>query len=146
MSANNFRYLPVAVGEQTYGIPFSAIKQVLKWSVLTAAQIGAPQTEPPPQGEAVTTVNLTRLFTGKTHVGEQSHVIVVDAQGQSLGLVVDRVSPVKEADAAAYFAMPAVFSTRDNLFGAAVRDEDHLVLIVEPSRFHLSPPAADNQS
>lgn len=146
MIDNTFRYLPVNVGEQTYGIPFIAIRQVLKWSSLTAAQLGAGQADLAPDGEEVTTINLTRLFTGHTHVGEHSHVIVMDAQGQALGLVVDRVSPVKAADAATYFALPAIFSTADNLFGAAVRDENHLVLIVEPSRFRLAPLAAANQS
>jgi len=146
MTGNTFRYLPVSVGEQTYGIPFGSIKQVLKWSALSAAQAGAPPAENQPPADEVTTINLTRLFTGKTHVGEHSHVIVVDAQGQALALVVDRVAPVRDAEASSYFAMPAVFSTPDNLFGAAVRDENHLVMIIEPSRFHLSPHAAGSQS
>jgi purine-binding chemotaxis protein CheW len=84
------------VGREEYAVTIAAVEEVVSWMKPT------PVPEAPPvvegvvdhRGVVLPIIDLGKLFRTERLRGEDAKVIVLDFQGQKVGLVVDEVSEV----------------------------------------------------
>lgn len=125
------QFVTFRVEGQTYGIPISSVREIIRWSRIT------PLPNQPAHARGVLNLRGTiipihdlrsRLF-GVLTVADDTHVIVITCFGtQALGILVDAVSDILAVDPSELKAPPAIAETA--LSQALVTTEDGRLVII----------------
>lgn len=98
------------LGEAVFGIDARQIQEVARVGGITAVRHAPPDVVGIRnlRGHIVTVMDLrTRLGLGSVAISPESRVLIVEAQGEPIGLLVDRVADTINVDAAAIQPAPS---------------------------------------
>jgi purine-binding chemotaxis protein CheW len=117
------------------GIPIRKVEEISRYCSVTPVP-GAPQSVcgvMSLRGEVVTVLDLRAVLgLGKTECTRQTRNVIVQAGGERIGLLVDRVADVVHAVAADLLPPPANMSSGDStMFQAVYRLENELLVLVD---------------
>jgi purine-binding chemotaxis protein CheW len=133
MKKNSNRYLVFKLGNESYAIPLLSVREVL----------AMPEVVPTPhspqhflgiinlRGLVLSVVDLRSKFGIPAKKTEETSIMVMDISGHSLGVVVDSINYVLNAEEGQVSAPPSIESTKYNGFVESVyRNKEDLVLIL----------------
>lgn len=127
------QFVTFVVGENTYGIDIMAVREIRSWT---------PTTELPDQGFGARGVldirgRIVEVFDLSVVLGTGSHetqanqvVLVVSIVEREVGLAVDSVSDIVDADESEFADPPQ----RGGKVASIVRQNDHLISILDLNR------------
>lgn len=137
MTGTDSRYLCIHLGNDEFAIPLLLVKEV----------IGLPDMTPIPQaashfsgimnlrGKIISVMDLRVKLGMKGQSTSETTVIILDIDGHSLGVVVDKVNSVQVLSPEMTSEKPAIDSTRASEYIQGVfRRHDKIVLILDVAK------------
>ncbi|MBX2995809.1 MAG: purine-binding chemotaxis protein CheW [Bdellovibrionaceae bacterium] len=137
MTGTDSRYLCIHLGNDEFAIPLLLVKEV----------IGLPDMTPIPQaashfsgimnlrGKIISVMDLRVKLGMKGQSTSETTVIILDIDGHSLGVVVDKVNSVQVLSPEMMSEKPAIDSTRASEYIQGVfRRHDKIVLILDVAK------------
>jgi purine-binding chemotaxis protein CheW len=123
------------VADLLLGIPIHKVEEISRYCSVTPVP-GAPESVcgvMSLRGEVVTVLDLRAVLgLGKTEQSRQPRDVIVQAGGERIGLLVDRVADVVRAVTADLLPPPANMSGADSaMFQAVYRMENELLVLVD---------------
>ena len=121
------------IGDDEFGIDILAVQEINRMMELTGASQSPPDAEGAInlRGKIVPVLDLRKRFGPLTaERSEQSRIIVVEVQGQTLGIIVDRVHEVLRIDRSIVEPAPAMACSVDSNFVSGVGKLDDRLLIL----------------
>lgn len=122
------------LGEEEYGLEILRIQEVNRWSAVTAMP-NAPHYIDGIinlRGRVIPVVNLRKLFGLPFEHPEQSRIMVVNACGTTIGLIVDNVSEVLRIPAATIETPPEMGVGGTNAYVTGIgKLENRLLLLID---------------
>ncbi len=135
------QFVTFRVEGQTYGIPISSVREIIRWSRIT------PLPNQPTHARGVLNLrgtiipihDLRSRLSGVLTVADDTHVIVITCFGtQALGILVDAVSDILTVDPSELKTPPAIAEAA--LSRALVTTEDgRLVIILDLAGLYGAP-------
>ena len=134
------------VADLLLGIPIQKVEEISRYCSVTPVP-GAPESVcgvMSLRGEVVTVLDLRAVLgLGKTDCSRQTRNVIVQAGGERIGLLVDRVADVVCAVTADLLPPPANMSGADStMFQAVYRMENDLLVLVDVAAVTAVPAAA----
>lgn len=137
MTGADSRYLCIHLGSDEFAIPLLLVKEV----------IGLPDMTPVPQaaahfagimnlrGKIISVMDLRVKLGMKVQTGNETTVIILDIEGNSLGVVVDKVNSVQVLTPEMMSAKPVIDSARASDYVQGVfRRNDKIILILDVAK------------
>jgi len=123
------------VADLHLGIPLRDVEEISRHCAVTPVP-GAPESVcgiMSLRGEVVTVLDLRVVVgLGKTDITRQTRNVIINAGGERIGLLVDRVADVVRTDAAELLPPPANVSGVDSaMFQAVYRMENKLLVLLD---------------
>lgn len=139
------RYLCLNLGADEYAIPLLAVKEIIGLPEMTAV----PQTASHfsglmnLRGKIISVMDLRLKLGVKALAGNETTVIILEFDGQNLGVIVDRVNSVQVLTSEMRSEKPRLENSKSNAYVSGVfRKEEKLVLILDVTKALLSDKAA----
>jgi purine-binding chemotaxis protein CheW len=144
-SVDTLRLIRCGLADETYGLETTAVLNIHRAEHLRP---GGDAEEPVgrlphPQGDLAVYSLAQRLRRPSPPAEALRHIVVLDAQPQPWGLLVERVSPLTPVPARCLEPLPASLGTSAAcFFRGAVKLERGLMLVLAPERLHPDAPPA----
>jgi chemotaxis protein histidine kinase CheA len=130
---SSLRYLPVDAAGQRYGISLDEIEAVFRIDTGDLGQSAAGAGEDSDAG-SIPIIDLAYLLGGVSHSSKRLHSIVVRGAAGACALLVDLVYPIRTARLNDQLEVPVLMGQARHLYRCMVREEESLVLILNPAR------------
>lgn len=133
----NDRYLSFSLGTEDYALPLLSVREV----------IAIPEITPVPQsssyflgimnlrGQVISVIDLRSKLSIKPSTSTESAIIICDLQPNSLGVVVDSINSVINANPNQISEKPEIHSQKNTDYIQNVyRDKDKLIVLLDISK------------
>lgn len=144
-SVDTLRLIRCGLADETYGLDTTAVLNIHRAEYLRADGVpeGAVGRLPHAQGDLAVYSLAQRLRRPSPPAEALRHIVVLNAQPQPWGLLVERVSPITPVPARCLEPLPASLGTSAACcFRGAVKLERGLMLVLAPERLHPDAPPA----
>jgi purine-binding chemotaxis protein CheW len=148
-SSDGTQFISFTVGDESYGVDIMAVREIKIWSEITRLP------EQPAfvrgvlnlRGAIVPIVDLRcRFGQGLTEATALHVVIIVQIEGQLVGLLADRVSDIVTVDPVKIKPVPKIGQTGKSAFlSGIVSIESELIALIDLSRLLTLPESKDLQ-
>lgn len=138
LGAARERFLVIRLGDETYGLPITAVDEVVRFPATLTRLPRAPdyvQGVMSLRGRIIPIIDQRRRFsvTGEGS-GDARRIVVVTLGALQAGFTVDAVSRILEVDADALMPAPELVDEGGRLFDRAVKTdrEGDVILLIDP--------------
>ena len=120
------------LGAEEYGIPISQVREIIQYRGATRL----PQT---PEfiegiinlrGKVIAVIELAKRFGIAAHEGSDRRAIIIETEGQEIGVIVDAVTEVITLQDAAIETAPSMTDSSDYIRGIG-KNGDRLLILLE---------------
>lgn len=132
-----------ALGEEEYGVPVGKVQEIIRMTAITHLPKASEFVEGVInlRGRVIPIVDLKKLFDlAATKRDEKSRIVVVEVDGQVVGLTVDNVSEVLRLPASAIDPPPHVAGVDNGFLTGVGKLEQRLLMLLDLERLvpHLA--------
>jgi purine-binding chemotaxis protein CheW len=131
-------FVVFTVEGQSYALPLSQVSRAVRMAALTPLPEAAPWVAgfANVAGRVAPVVDLRRRLGGDHNdLDPQKRLLILDVQGQDLGLIVDQVTEVLELHSARVESPPeSLFPTHMRLLSGVLQQSESLILVLDPDR------------
>ena len=119
------------LGADEYGIPISQVKEIIQYRGATKM----PQTPDSMEGvinlrgKVIPVIELTKRFGLVASVSSDKRAIIIETEGQKIGVVVDEVTEVIRLQDTAIEPAPTMTMSNDYIRGIGKNDDRLLILL-----------------
>jgi purine-binding chemotaxis protein CheW len=124
-----------SLGGEHYGLPITAVREIIRYVApgATATANGDIRGMIILRGRTLPIADLSRRLGHQLEVGSKTRILVLEAAGGALGLIVDNVDGILPIPAEQIESLPAL--TADDAVGDEVAAVgDRLIVLIDPER------------
>ncbi|MBZ5526920.1 MAG: chemotaxis protein CheW [Acidobacteriia bacterium] len=139
--ANDFHVIGFRIGEESYGIPISMVREIVRVPNITAVP-NAPETILGVinlRGKIVPVMDLRKRFgLGELHADKKSRILVVDLENRLLGLFVNSASEVLKIPSSEVEPPASMFSDGESGYVTGVgKLKGRLIILLDIAKLLL---------